>query len=147
MAGCTVQTGQKSLAYFGLAQPLGLVAHLSGDRGWRSANGGASGSPTNSDLPAPGSVEKWCQGGSATWRTHMGRRDREVHTGRTSSMVRCAQPKGNVGGGSVRGLWSAAHDAGRSYSAVRCSGCGRIGRREAGAGYPWQRASSGEERW
>jgi hypothetical protein len=43
-----------------LAQPLGLVAHLSGDRGGRSANGGASGGPTSSGLLAAGSVEKWC---------------------------------------------------------------------------------------
>jgi hypothetical protein len=28
MAGCTVQTGQNWSACFGLAQPLGLVAHL-----------------------------------------------------------------------------------------------------------------------
>jgi hypothetical protein len=43
MAGCTVQTGQNWPACFGLAQPLGLVAHLSGDRGGCSANGGAGG--------------------------------------------------------------------------------------------------------
>jgi hypothetical protein len=43
-----------------LAQPLGLVAHLSGHRGGRSANGGAGGDPIGSGLPAAGSVEKWC---------------------------------------------------------------------------------------
>jgi hypothetical protein len=37
MEGCTVQTGQNWPACFGLAQPLGLVAHLSGDKGGRSA--------------------------------------------------------------------------------------------------------------
>jgi hypothetical protein len=35
-----------------LAQPLGLVAHLSGDRGGCSANGGAGGGPAGSGLPA-----------------------------------------------------------------------------------------------
>jgi hypothetical protein len=43
MAGCTVQTGRNWSAYFGLAQPLRLVAHLSGDRGGHLANGGAGG--------------------------------------------------------------------------------------------------------
>jgi hypothetical protein len=43
----------------GLAQPLGLVAHLSGDRVGRSANGGAGGSPAGSVLPAAGLLEKW----------------------------------------------------------------------------------------
>jgi hypothetical protein len=33
MVGCTMQMGRNWPAYFGLAQPLGLVAHLSGDRG------------------------------------------------------------------------------------------------------------------
>jgi hypothetical protein len=57
MAGCTVRTGQNWPACFGLAQPLGLVAHLSGDKGGRSANGGG---PAGSGLPTVGSVEKWC---------------------------------------------------------------------------------------
>jgi hypothetical protein len=39
-------------------------------------------------------------------------------------------------GGGVQGWWSTAHGAGRSYSAARCSGCGQIGRRDAGAGCP-----------
>jgi hypothetical protein len=55
-----MQMGRNWLAYFGLAQPLGLVAHLSGDRGGRSANGGASGGSARSGLPAEGSVEKCC---------------------------------------------------------------------------------------
>jgi hypothetical protein len=60
MAGCTMQTGQNWPTCFRRAQPLGLVAHLSGDRGGRSANGGAGGGPAGSGLPAAGSVEKWC---------------------------------------------------------------------------------------
>jgi hypothetical protein len=52
-----VQTGRNWSACFGLAQPLGLVAHLSGDKGGRSANGGG---PASSGLPTAGSVEKWC---------------------------------------------------------------------------------------
>jgi hypothetical protein len=48
-----MQTGQNWPAYFG-------VAHLSRDRGGRSANGGASDSPAGSGLPAAGSMEKWC---------------------------------------------------------------------------------------
>jgi hypothetical protein len=99
------------------------------------------------------------------WRNHLESQDREVLTGRTSSMVMCGRPKGNgvegaVGGCwgrllspwrraaqlgrrgtmvvcGVRGWWSAARGAGRSYSAVRCSGCGRIIQREVGVGYSW----------
>jgi hypothetical protein len=55
-----MQTGRNWPAYFGLAQPLGLVAHLSGDRVGRSANGGAGDGPAGFGLPAAGSVEKWC---------------------------------------------------------------------------------------
>jgi hypothetical protein len=43
-----------------LAQPLGLVAHLSKDRGGHSANDGVGSGSTGSGLPAVGSVEKWC---------------------------------------------------------------------------------------
>jgi hypothetical protein len=47
-------------------------------------------------------------------------------------------------GGGVRGWWSAAHGAGRSYTAVRCSGCGRGGRRGARVDCPrW--LSDGEQ--
>jgi hypothetical protein len=49
-----VQTGQNWPACFG------LVAHLSGDSGGRSANDSAGSSPADSILPAVGSVEKWC---------------------------------------------------------------------------------------
>jgi hypothetical protein len=70
-------------------------------------------------------------------RTHLGSQDRVVLTRRTSSTVMCGWPEGNGGGGRRPGWWSAAHGAGRSYSAARCSGCGRICRREAGVGCPW----------
>jgi hypothetical protein len=60
MVGCTVQMGRNWPACFGLAQPLGPVAHLSGDRGGRSTNGGVGGGPTGSGLPTTGSLEKWC---------------------------------------------------------------------------------------
>jgi hypothetical protein len=43
-----------------LAQPLGLVAHLNGHSGGRSANGEVDGGPAGSSLPAVGSVEKLC---------------------------------------------------------------------------------------
>jgi hypothetical protein len=43
-----------------LAQPLGLVAHLNGDRGGCSAIGGTGGGLAGSGLPVVGSVEKWC---------------------------------------------------------------------------------------
>jgi hypothetical protein len=55
-------------------------------------------------------------------------------TGRMSSMVRCGRPEGNNGGGGARGWWSTARGVGRLYTAARCSGHGRNGRREAGAG-------------
>jgi hypothetical protein len=45
--------------------------------------------------------------------------------------------RGTAVGGGARGWWSVARGAGRSYSTARCSGCGRICRREAGVGYPW----------
>jgi hypothetical protein len=85
MAGCTVQTGRNWPTCFGLAQPLRLVAHLSVDRGGRSANDGAGGGPV----------------GSATRRTHLGSWDREVLTGRMSSMAMCGRPEENDGGGGV----------------------------------------------
>jgi hypothetical protein len=59
-----------------LAQPLGLVAHLSGDRG----------------------------GCSAMWHTHLGSRDREVLTRRMSSTTMCGRPKGNDCGGQRPGV-------------------------------------------
>jgi hypothetical protein len=47
-------------------------------------------------------------------------------------------------GGSVRGWWWAAHGAGGSYTAARCSGCGRGSQRGAGASCPrW--LSDGEQ--
>jgi hypothetical protein len=68
--------------------------------------------------------------------------------GRTSSTVRCGWPEGNGGGGSIRGWWSTTRGAGRLYMAMRCSGRGRNGRREAGASYPrlreWRR--NGEQK-
>jgi hypothetical protein len=68
---------------------------------------------------------------------------KEELIGRTSSMARCGRPEGNGGGGGVWGWWSTTRGAGRLYTAARCSGCGRNGQREAGAGYP-RRLSGGE---
>jgi hypothetical protein len=59
---------------------------------------------------------------------------KEKLTGRMSSTVRCGQPEGNDGGGGVQGWWSTTQGVGRLFTAARCSGRGRIGRRDAGAG-------------
>jgi hypothetical protein len=66
---------------------------------------------------------------------------KEEFTERTCSTMRCGRPEGNDGGGGVRGWWSTARCAGRLYTAARCSGHGRISRREARVGCP-QRLSS-----
>jgi hypothetical protein len=60
-------------------------------------------------------------------------------------MVMCGRPKVTAVRGGVRGWWSVARCAGRSYSATRCLGCSQIGQREAGVGCP-QRLSSGGRR-
>jgi hypothetical protein len=48
-----------------------------------------------------------------------------------------------VVGCGIRWWWSVAHGARRSYSAAQYSECGRINRREAGAGCPWWFSGSG----
>jgi hypothetical protein len=60
---------------------------------------------------------------------------KEDLTERMRSTVWCVQPEGNGGGGGIWGWWSTARGVGRLYTAAQCSGRGRIGRREAGAGY------------
>jgi hypothetical protein len=45
--------------------------------------------------------------------------------------------------GGVQGWWSTAHGAGRLYTVARCSGRGRIGRREARASCPRWLSGSG----
>jgi hypothetical protein len=73
---------------------------------------------------------------------------KEELTGRMHSTVRCGRPEGNGGGGGVQGWWSTAHGAGRLYTAARCSGRGRINRREAGAGCPrWLDSGGNVAQW
>jgi hypothetical protein len=68
---------------------------------------------------------------------------KEELTGRMRSTARCGRSEGNGGGGGVRGWWSTAHGVGRLYTAARCSGHGRICRREGGAGCPRRLSGSG----
>jgi hypothetical protein len=70
------------------------------------------------------------------WWTRFGGSGKVELTGRTCSTARCGWLEGNGSGCVVRGWWSIACSAGRLYTAARCSGHGRIGRREAGAGCP-----------
>jgi hypothetical protein len=101
-----VQTGRIQPACFG------LVAQLSGTEQGCSTNDSASGGPAGSGLLAAGSV----QGGP-----HLsGGQNREVLTGRMSSVAMCSQPEGNGGGGDVRGWWLTTLGAGRLYTATRC---------------------------
>jgi hypothetical protein len=68
---------------------------------------------------------------------------KEDLTGRMSLTMRCGWSEGNGSGGGVRRWWSMARGAGRLYTAVRCSGRGQNGQREARAGCPRRLSGSG----
>jgi hypothetical protein len=98
-----VQTGRNWSACFGLAQPLGLVAHLSGDRGGRSGTATLVAARSDSGGARRRGVARRVRGARAEgWWTHFGVAGRKKLTKRTSSMARCGRPEGNGGGG---GIW------------------------------------------
>jgi hypothetical protein len=77
------------------------------------------------------------------WWTSFGAVGRKKLTGRMRS-VRCGRPEGNDGGGQRPGVVVGSSRGGRSYTAARCSGCGRGSQRGAGVSCPrW--LSDGEQ--